>query len=189
MTTARVLARVVAALLLVALAGPLVWRVATGDFYLTVEGRSMTPTYQVGDVLVVQQPDGAELTRTGEIVVVAFSAGDAPAEDAPVYVHRVVEPLDDGTAWLQGDGNEERDPRPVSQDAVRGTPRFALTGPMADAFQFTQSVVGRVVLGGAALLLLLLPLRRRADGAVVAGADDHAEAGDPGGEDGPRATH
>lgn len=161
------LARAAAALLLVVLAAPLAWQVVSGDAYLTIEGRSMMPTYAVGDLLVVQQPTGRELTRPGQVVVVGFGAGGDG-----MYVHRVVEPLPDGSAWLQGDGNDERDPRPVTQDAVRGTPRLVLAGPAAGALAFTQSPAGRVVLGGAALGLLLLPRGRR--GTAGSDADEAA---------------
>lgn len=158
MTTVRVIARTLAVLLLLVLAVPPAWAVVSGDFYMTVEGRSMTPTYQVGDVLVVQEPTGRELQQVGEIVIMTF---DPAADESRFYVHRVVEPLEDGTAWLQGDGNPDRDPRPVSQDAVRGTPRVVVPGAAAEAFRFSQSGAGRLVLGGLALLLLLLPLRTR----------------------------
>lgn len=158
MVVLRVAARSVAVALLLALASPLVWKLVTGDFYMTVEGRSMLPTYQVGDVLVVQGPTGRELGETGTAVIVSF--GTTRGQDAPMYVHRVVEPLEDGSAWLQGDNNPGRDPRPVTPDAVLGTPRAALTGPVGTVFTFTQSLLGRILLGGAALVLLLAPIRR-----------------------------
>lgn len=153
----RVIARVLAALLLVVLALPLIWKLTTGDFYLTVTGRSMSPTLEIGDLLVVRQPTGDELTRVGTIVVVTLNSG---AEGATRYVHRVVEPVEGG-AWLRGDANDGRDPRPVSQDAVLGTPRAVLAGDAARAFEFVRSVPGRIVLGGVALGLLMLPVGRR----------------------------
>lgn len=172
MTVARVLARTVAVAILVVLALPLGWKLLTGDFYLTVEGRSMTPTYALGDVLVVQEPTGRELDQLGSIVIVAWDPAD-PGTGAR-YVHRVVEPLGDGTAWLQGDGNPDRDPRPVAQDQVLGTPRLHLAGDVATVFAFTQSLPGRVLLGGAALVLLLVPLRRRSARAAEDGpGQDH----------------
>lgn len=160
MTVLRVSVRVVAAVLLVVLAVPAAWALATGDFFMTVTGRSMAPTYEVGDVLVVRQPAGDELRTAGTVVVVAFDvAAEAPAR----YVHRVVEPTADG-AWLQGDNNADRDPRPVRQEAVLGTPRLALHGRVATAFAATQTVAGRVVLAGLAALLLVVPVRPRRTG-------------------------
>ncbi|WP_217616837.1 S24 family peptidase [Cellulomonas sp. GbtcB1] len=158
MTGLRVATRALALVLLAVLAAPMLWKAVSGDFYMTVQGRSMTPTYRIGDVLVVQDAVGDELSRPGTVVVVALAA-DA-GRDASMYVHRVVEPLDDGTAWLQGDGNAGRDPRPIAQQAVIGTPRTALTGPAGQAFAASQSALGRVVLGGTALALLIIPVRR-----------------------------
>jgi signal peptidase I len=71
----------------------------------------------------------------------------------------VVEPTADG-AWLQGDGNAERDPRPISQDDVVGTPRLVLSGPVAAAFDATQTPAGRIILAAAAAALLLVRPRR-----------------------------
>ncbi|NHT17275.1 S26 family signal peptidase [Cellulomonas sp. IC4_254] len=154
----RITVRSLAVVLLVVMGLPLGWTVVTGDFFMTVTGRSMSPTYEIGDVLLVRQPVGDELDQVGAIVVVKFN--DDP-DDAAQYVHRVVEPTADG-AWLQGDNNETRDPRPVRPEAVLGTPRLAMTGPVATAFDLSQNPVGRVVLAAAALTLLLVPVRRSA---------------------------
>ncbi|MEV7973210.1 S26 family signal peptidase [Cellulomonas sp. NPDC089187] len=148
------MSRSLAVLVLVVMAFPLGWSLLTGDFYMTVTGVSMTPTYQRGDVLVVQRPDGQELRRTGEVVVISASRPDGPG---PRYVHRVVEPLSDGSAWLQGDGNAARDPLPVSPDSVVGTPRMVLTGIAARILLFTESLWGRIALGAIALALLFAP--------------------------------
>lgn len=150
-----VAARTTAALLLAVLAAPTAWTAVTGDGVLTVTGGSMRPTYDVGDVLLVRAPDGDELTRPGTVVVVAL--GDSR------YVHRVVEPTAEG-AWLRGDANADRDPRPVSAEAVVGTPRLHLPGVLATAWHATRSVAGRVLLAGAVLALLAVPGRRAEDG-------------------------
>lgn len=160
MRIAQLAARTIAVLIALLLAAPVVWQVASRDFFMVVEGRSMEPTYAVGDVLVVQKPRGDELSRLGEIVIMEFAAGEAAPSDQ-MYVHRVVEPLGGGQAWLQGDANAERDPVPVEQSRVLGTPRLELTGATAAVFSFSQSLVGRVVLAGAILLLLFVPGRAR----------------------------
>jgi signal peptidase len=153
----RAAATTLAVVLLAALALPFGWRLATGDTYLTVTGRSMEPTYRVGDVLVVQPATGSELEEVGTVVVARLAGSGT-------YVHRVVETTADG-AWLQGDGNPERDPRPITQEAVVGTPRLVLSGPVAGAFDATQSPVGRIILAAAAAVLLLRRPRRPRRGA------------------------
>lgn len=172
----RRIARVLGTLLLLVLALPLAWSLATGDTYLRVAGESMRPTYEVGDVLVVQRPAGDELTRVGEVVVVGFGAGGATGEP---YVHRVDAITEDG-AWLRGDGNDQRDPQPVRQDAVLGTPRFALTGWAGAAFTAAQSVPWRVALVAGAGVLLWVGFggaRRRPSATPAPGTRRGAAAG------------
>lgn len=151
-----VVVRGVAVLLLLVLVAPFGWRAVTGDTFMRVQSGSMEPTYHVGDVLSVREAVGDELMRDGAEVVVAFGAAGGNAR----YVHRVVEVLEDG-AWLQGDNNAERDPQPVVQGQVEGTPRGVLTGTAAEVFTFAQSVTGRAVLVVAALVLLFVPLPAR----------------------------
>jgi signal peptidase len=161
----RAITRTLATGVLVVLAGPLVWSLATGQSFLRVTGSSMSPTYEVGDVLVVRPPAGDELTRVGQVVVVALAGTDGSGGQR--YVHRVDALTDDG-AWLRGDGNDHRDPVPVRQDAVLGTPQAALPAAVSGVFTFSQSLLGRVTLGATALALLLVPARRRATGPVPA---------------------
>ena len=153
----RAALRVTGVLLLVVLAAPFVWSLATGDSFMTVTGRSMEPTYHVGDVLVVQRPAGDELHRKGQIVVVSLPASQSGTQR---YVHRVVEPTADG-AWLQGDNNDSRDPRPVTAADVEGAPRAAISGTAADAFAWGQTWYGRLALVAAASAALLVPVPRR----------------------------
>jgi len=152
----HVLLRGTAALLLLVLVAPFGWPLTTGDTFMTVTSGSMEPTYHVGDVIVVREAAGDELREEGSVVVVTFGATDRDSR----YVHRVDEVLDDG-AWLRGDNNTDRDPQPVTQSQVEGTPRFALTGAAADAFTASQTPVGRAVLAVAALVLLFIPTGSR----------------------------
>ena len=161
-------ARSFAVLLLVLLVAPSAWSAATGDSYMRVASGSMEPTYEVGDVLVVREAHGEELTQVGAVVVAVFGA--AVGEEHR-YAHRVDEVLDDG-AWLRGDNNSERDPQPVTQDQVLGTPRLALTGVAADLFTASHTLVGRVVIGVVALVLLFVPSGRRPAAAGLAAATD-----------------
>lgn len=148
MRAARVLARLAGALLLVVLALPFGWRLVTGDTFMEVTGRSMEPTYAIGDVLAVQEPTGDDLV-VGQIVVATFGAG----ESATRYVHRVHEVTSDG-AVLKGDNNDVVDPRPIQQADVLGTPRLHLTGVIAEMYRLSQGLVARVVLVAAAVVLL-----------------------------------
>lgn len=154
----RVAVRSLAVLLLLVLIVPLGWRTLTGDELMQLDSGSMEPLYEVGDVLVVREPEGDELTRLGQVVVVAF----AGSSESSRYAHRVDEVLEDG-AWLRGDANAERDPQPVVQDQVLGTPRLALTGLAADAFSTSLSTGGRAAVVALALVLLLVrvPTRSR----------------------------
>lgn len=158
------LLRGTAALLFIVLVAPFTWRLITGDVLMTVESGSMTPTYRVGDVLLVQQPQGDELTVVGNPVVVAFPGSTSDH----MYVHRVDEVTDDG-AWLRGDANAARDPQPVTQADVVGTPRVVFSGLAADALALTLSPAGRIALAFVALVLLTITERRR----VSAQLDDN----------------
>lgn len=167
----HVLLRGTASLLLVVLVAPFGWSLATGDTFMTVTSGSMEPTYHVGDVIAVREVTGDELREAGAVVVATFGTTDQDSR----YVHRVDEVLEDG-AWLRGDNNTERDPQPVTQAQVEGTPRLALTGVVADAFTASQTLAGRAVLALTALVLLFVPTgSRRRPGATP--SDAPAEVG------------
>lgn len=157
----RIVCRALGALLVVALALPLGWRLVTGDTYLTVTSTSMVPTYEVGDVLVVQEPTGDDLSQVGQPVVVSFGDGDTTGVSS--YIHRVVEVFPDGRATLRGDNNDSDDPNPVRQDQVIGTPRWHVGGTAATVFHASETLAGRVVLVAAAGVLLWWAPGRLAD--------------------------
>lgn len=152
----RVILRSIAVLLLALLVLPFAWTTASGDRFVTVSSGSMAPTFQVGDVLSVQRPTGHELRHVGEIVVASLDLGSDRSE----YVHRVEALTKDG-AWLRGDANASRDPQPITQDQVVGTPRFALSGPTAGAFTYLQGIEGRLTVSALALVLFFIPVKRR----------------------------
>lgn len=147
--------RSIASLALAALALPFLWTLASGDYFMTVTGESMKPTYQVGDVLVVQRPVGDELTHVGQPVVVS-----APGGSVDQYVHRVHE-LVDGGAILKGDGNEVQDPVPVTQEKVLGTPRYVLAGGIATLFHLSGLWAVRGIVGAVFLIALFIPTRSK----------------------------
>lgn len=142
--------------LIAVFAAPFAWGLITGDSFMKVTGGSMRPTYEVGDVLLVQRPTGNELTTVGEPVVVTLTPGDTATQ----YVHRV-HSLVDGGAILKGDNNEIADPGFVTDAHVVGAPRFALTGTAAWVYDVTQWWVTRAF-GIAVVLVLLLVSPRKA---------------------------
>lgn len=152
----RALLRSSAMFLLALLVLPFAWTAASGDRFVTVSSGSMAPTYQVGDVLSVEKPTGDELTRVGQIVVASLDLGSGQSQ----YVHRVDSLTEDG-AWLRGDANSNRDPQPITQDQVLGTPRFALSGVAARTFTYLQSIEGRLTVSALALALFIIPAQRR----------------------------
>ncbi|WP_396453174.1 S24 family peptidase [Leucobacter aridicollis] len=169
--------RTLSSIALVALAVPFLWAAVSGDYYMTVTGVSMRPTYEVGDVLVVQAPAGDELATPGTPVVVSFAAGDTSDQ----YVHRVETVTEDG-AILKGDGNDISDPLPVTQEQVLGTPRFALQGTWATLFRVSELWAVRLIVGAVFLIALFAPSRRRvrqADPAVNGAATALSAAASP----------
>lgn len=166
-----VVLRTVSVALLLVLVAPFGWRAITGDTFMNVTSGSMEPLYEVGDVLFVRPAEGDELTQVGNVVVAAFGTAGGNAR----YVHRVDEVLEDGSAWLRGDNNSGRDPQPVQQHQVEGTPRLALTGTAAEAFTFTQTITGRAAIVAGALLFLFIPVPRGKD-------RKHSKTADAGGD-------
>jgi signal peptidase I len=154
--------RLVAVGVFVLLAAPLVWEKLTGDYFMTVTGSSMKPTYSIGDVLVVQKPTGNDLDRVGSPVVVSKKPGDRSQQ----YVHRIDQSTAGG-AVLRGDNNPDVDPGTVKQDLVMGTPRIVLADALAASFRFTQSWGGRIVLAAAFIPAFLIPARGRSSKVLV----------------------
>jgi signal peptidase I len=141
-----------AAVLAVILVAPLAVRLATGGFYMTVHGTSMMPTYHLGDVLLVD-PVGPDDVHVGDIVVARFAG---TTDNSALYVHRVLEHKKN--SWtLQGDNNKDADPVPITDTQIVGSPVFAMTSGLGQAFTFTQSIYGRIFVGALILLLLFWP--------------------------------
>jgi signal peptidase I len=118
-----------------------------GARLLVVDGGSMSPTYEVGDVLLVSAPRGNDLV-VGEPVVIGH--------DENRYVHRVVE-VDGDLARLRGDANNTTDPGWVSQSDVAGVVSIHFSRPGAALIVAATSTEGRVALGFALVFLLLIP--------------------------------
>lgn len=150
-----IVVRVVVWAVLIAISAPFFWQVASGGTALVVTGASMKPTYELGDVVLLEQVQDptAGFWKVGDIVAVAFSAS---APDENQYIHRVERVLDDGRAVLKGDGNPEEDVSPVTLDQVVGVPIAVLHQPVANIYLFSQSGIGRITIFGLGVLILVL---------------------------------
>lgn len=170
MKKAYILSCIVAGLLALVLVAPLVVRLASGGFYMTVTGTSMKPTYEVGDVLLVR-PTVPASVHIGDIVVARFAGSTGHKS---LYVHRVVARGDD--SWtLRGDNNKQADPVPIRDDQIVGSPAFAMTHGFGEIFTFTQNIFGRIFIGTMFVLLISAPaIYRWLRGGV---ADDAEKAG------------
>ena len=114
---------------------------------------SMTPNYQVGDLVYV---DKTEPDQIGDGDVITFVAN----EDLLVVTHRVVE-ADRENRWFvtKGDANDTQDSAPVLYENVLGSVRFSLP-KLGYVSMYLSTQTGKYVgiaTGAGLLLLLLLP--------------------------------
>lgn len=132
-------------LLAVALAGV---RILGYTPYAILSG-SMTPKYQVGDLVYVKKTEPAKI-QPGDVIT--FVAD----EELTLVTHRVVE-LDEpnGCVYTQGDANDTRDGSPVLYENIVGVVKFSLPKLGYVSAYFT-SESGRYA--GIALLLVMLLL-------------------------------
>jgi signal peptidase I len=84
---------------------------------IVVEGRSMEPTYQLGDLLVVRTDTSPDV---GDVMVFRIPA-DEPGGGSLV-VHRLVGRRDDGSWIAQGDNRTTPDPFRITERDLVGSP-------------------------------------------------------------------
>jgi len=152
----------VVAALLALLITPAAVALVTGTQLVVVDGKSMTPTYQFGDIVLIGAPHPDDFAP-GHVVTVGMPNGD-------MYTHRIVS-ITDGRAQLKGDGNTAEDPDTVTYDQLVGAVRGHIGGPLAGILAYAQTLPARVSLAVLVVALILLPLsrhRRSADD-----EDDH----------------
>lgn len=145
----------VVALLVMLLLPPLLLPLLTGHRLVVVDGGSMVPTYQPGDVLLTAPPTGDDL-EVGRIVLV----GTPPTS----YVHRVIEVDDEKAptrARLKGDANAVPDPGWVTEGDVSAVPVARITGAAAVLLRGISTAPGNVILAALMVGLALLPIRIR----------------------------
>lgn len=122
--------------------------------YVVVQGASMEPTYEDGDLVIVR---AADRYREGEVI--AFRAGGT-FDDQTRIIHRIVGEAGDGTFLTQGDNREVIDPWTPGPDDIIG--KASLHIPMAGtAAGFLTRPESFAALGGAAVVVGGQRRRRR----------------------------
>ncbi|MET0904090.1 MAG: signal peptidase I [Acidimicrobiales bacterium] len=122
--------------------------------YVIVQGESMQPTYESGDLVLIRESD--EYT-VGDVI--AFRGG-SPTGDTRQIIHRIVGETEGGSFQTQGDNRDELDPWTPEPDHVLG--RAVLHIPMAgQAAQVLSRPVSLAAIGGAAMLIGGQQRRRR----------------------------
>lgn len=82
--------------------------------YILVDGQSMLPGYQSGDLAVTRRQDGY---RVGDVIAYRLPPGEVGA--GRIIFHRIVD-THDGAFLLQGDNNPDIDPWFVNPDDIVG---------------------------------------------------------------------
>jgi signal peptidase I len=114
--------------------------------YVVVQGGSMEPTYQDGDLVIVRTAD-----RYHEGDVIAFRAGGT-FEDPTRIIHRIVGPAGDRTFRTQGDNRDVLDPWTPGPDDIigRATLHLPHAGQLAGVLTRPETLAA---LGGAAVVV------------------------------------
>lgn len=149
MRALRVTAAVGTAIIGLVLVAPVLAPLVTGHRLIVVDGGSMSPSFDAGDVLVTAVPTGDDLV-VGAVVVIGTPGS--------LYTHRVIAVDgvgDEARARLQGDANAVPDPGWVGQNDVYATVLTALTGPTGHLVRAVTTMPGTIVLLVIAIALLL----------------------------------
>ena len=96
---------------------------ATGSRPLTVLSGSMTPTYGVGDVVVVKPVDTDQI-KVGDVITF-----QATSDDPALTMHRIIGEAfgSEGREFLtQGDANDAPDLAPITPEQVKGEVWYAV---------------------------------------------------------------
>ncbi|MFD1714721.1 signal peptidase I [Amnibacterium flavum] len=171
MRTISIVRWIIVGVLTLALAIPALAVSVGGRLIVEVDGESMTPTYQVGDIILVREPTEADLV-VGNVVTAIDGNGD-------YYTHRILTVNDDGSVSLKGDGNAAADPGSVTLDQLRGVVELHLGQPWAMLVIQLQQWPLRICLLAIILGFALLPLRSRRGGAAAPDAVPAAPAPAP----------
>ena len=114
--------------------------------YVVVQGESMEPTYEDGDLVLVRE---ADTYSEGDII--AFRAGGT-FDDPTRIIHRIIGDSGRGTFKTQGDNREDVDPWTPGPDDIIG--KAALHIPRAgEAAGFLTRPATLAAVGGAAVVV------------------------------------
>lgn len=121
---------------------------------IKVQGHSMEPTFQSGDLILV---DTSATPEIGDIIVFEIPANEPGAGN--LVVHRLIGLREDGTYVTQGDNTASPDTFGTTRSDIIGTPRFAI--PYGGRVIGTMtSPVGLAAATGMASTLLLWPRKK-----------------------------
>lgn len=120
--------------------------------FIIVEGKSMEPTFHLGDAVVVKTLDHP---KVGDIVVFQVPKGEPGA--GSLVVHRLHGIRDDGSFITKGDNRRFPDPFHVRQENILGTPTWTLP----QFGRFILSLANPYVVGGAIGLIAFIVILPR----------------------------
>jgi signal peptidase len=120
--------------------------------FIIVEGKSMEPTFHLGDAVVVKTLDNPTV---GDIVVFQVPEGEPGA--GGLVVHRLYGVRDDGSFITKGDNRRLPDPFHVRQENILGTPTWTLP----QFGRFILSLANPYIVGGAIGLIAFIVILPR----------------------------
>ena len=112
-----------ACLAAIAVTAWLLWPASLGGDtrLIAVEGASMEPIYQLGDVVIARENPNAEV---GDVIVFRIPEGQPAA--GLLIIHRIIAMWPDGTYKTQGDNRTTPDPFHIASNDIVGTPVLTL---------------------------------------------------------------
>ena len=119
----------------------------------TVISGSMTPTYNIGDLLYVKSVD-VNTIKAGDPITFVLN------EDLVVATHRVVRvDAENQRFYTKGDANQIEDGTPVHFNNVIGVPQFSIPklGYVSDFIQNPPGLYITIAIGAVLLILAFLP--------------------------------
>lgn len=137
---------------------------------IKVQGHSMEPTYQTGDLILV---DTSATPEIGDVIV--FEIPDNEPGAGNLVVHRLIGLREDGTYVTQGDNTASPDSFGTTRSDIIGSPRFSIPHGGA-AIGMVTSPVGLAAATGMLSTLLLWP-RKQPDEPTE--ADEQTEGDEP----------